>query len=330
MFPSGELKIYLIYRKKSNTQRCSLKVSGFSYLIHLNCCTSEIFSFVGKGTEQLIFTILLGFAGVAAMGKTYALAAFANDWAQEGTPNKMDAMQSARIKSFDLIFLLRLRNITSNAPLEAIIADQHELSKEQGKQLKNILDGTVKYKILFCFDGYDEYTPGTNEAIDQAISTPCANYSILVTSRPGQYVSKRITEQMSCQVQLEGYSDEEIGICTVNYLGNAVEAQKLINNMKIKGLYDLLKIPVFLLMLLQLHGKLDASPKSKTEVFWQIVQMCIERSVRRHFGKTVKEMEDLDEMLNVLGQLSWDAIQKDTANLILNKVSIFCYFYFNS
>ena len=66
--------------------------------------------------KQLIFRIMyLVAAGVAAMGKTYTLAAFANEWAQEG---KTDATQSAKIKSFDLIFLLRLRNVTSNVPLE--------------------------------------------------------------------------------------------------------------------------------------------------------------------------------------------------------------------
>ena len=137
------------------------------------------------------------------MGKTHTLAAFANEWAR-GKANETNATQSTHTRSFDLIFMLRLRDITSNAPLETIIAEQHELLEEQESQLKNILDGSVKYKVLLCFDGYDEYTPGTNEAIDQTIISPNENYSILLTSGPGQYVTRKVADQMNCQVQLEG------------------------------------------------------------------------------------------------------------------------------
>ena len=85
------------------------------------------------------------------MGKTYTLAAFANEWAQHETVDKSDTPHMVKIKSFDLIFLVRLRNVTSNIPLETIIAEQHELFKEQKNQLKSILDGTIKYKVLLCF-----------------------------------------------------------------------------------------------------------------------------------------------------------------------------------
>ena len=44
-----------------------------------------------------------------------------------------------------------------------IIAEEHELFEEQESQLKNILEGSIKCRVLLCFDGYDEYTPGTNE-----------------------------------------------------------------------------------------------------------------------------------------------------------------------
>ena len=291
----------------------------------LNCCTSEIFSFVGEVMEQLIFTITLRFAGVAAMGKTYTLAAFANEWAQEGTPHEMNAMQSSRIKSFHLIFLLRLRNVTSNAPLETIVAEQHELLKEQESQLKNILEGSIKYRVLLCFDGYDEYTPGTNEAIDRAISSPNENYSILLTSRPGQHVSRRVVDKMNCQVQLEGFNDEEIKKCTEDYLREPEETQKFIQNLKNTGLNDLKKIPAFLLMMLQFHEKLESLPKKKTEVIWNIIRMVIDRCTQRHFSKTVDEMENLDEMLYALGELSWNVLQKYVMSLVINKVRFFMY-----
>ena len=244
------------------------------------------------------------------MGKTYTLAAFANEWAQHDTVDKSDAQLMEKIKSFDLVFLVRLRNVTSNDPLETIIAEQHELFKEQENQLKNILDGTIKYKVLLCLDGYDEYTPGTNKAIDQAICAPNENYSILVTSRPGQYVSRTVISQMNYQLQLDGFRDDEIKKCTEDYLRKAEETQKFMESLKDTGLKDLKKIPAFLLMLLQLHGKQDSLPKKKTEVIWNIMKMCIDRSVQRHFHKTVDEIENLEHMLYRLGELSWKTLKE--------------------
>ena len=179
------------------------------------------------------------------MGKTYTLAAFANEWAQHETVDKSDATRMEKIKSFDLIFLVRLRNVTSNDPLEIIIAEQHELFEEQENQLKSILDGTIKYKVLLCLDGYDEYTPGTNEAIDQTIWSPNENYSLLVTSRPGQYVSRSVISQMNYQLQLDGFQDDEIKKCTEDYLGKVEETQKFIESLKDTGLKDLKKSQLF-------------------------------------------------------------------------------------
>ena len=148
-------------------------------------------------------------------------------------------------QSFDLVFLVRFRNVTSNDPLETIIAEQHELFEEQENQLKSILDGTIKYKVLLCLDGYDEYTPGTNEAIDRTISSLSENFAVLLSSRPGQHVNRRVTNQINYQVQLEGFKDDEIKKCTEDYLGKAEKTQESINNLTDTGLKRLVENPSF-------------------------------------------------------------------------------------
>ena len=179
------------------------------------------------------------------MGKTYTLAAFANEWGQREKVHKPDAMTTARAESFDLIFLVRLRDVKSNAPLETIVAEQHELFEEQEDHLKSILDGTIKYKVLLCFDGYDEYTPGTNESIDEALRAPNQNYSIILTSRPGQYVGRSVIDQMNFQLQLDGFQDDEIKKCSEDYLGKSeqIQIKKFIKRLKDTGLKDLKKNP---------------------------------------------------------------------------------------
>ena len=180
--------------------------------------------------------------------------------------------------------------------------------------------GTIKRRVLLCLDGYDEYTSGTNEAIDKAISSSNENYNILVTSRPGQYVSRSLIDQMNFQLQLDGFQDDEIKKCTEDYLGKAEESQEFIQSLNTTGLKDLKKSPAFLLMLLQLQGKLDPLPKKKTDVLWNIIKMCIDRSVRKHFRKSVDEIENLNEMLCNLGELSLNALKKSVTNLVVDKV----------
>ena len=52
------------------------------------------------------------------------------------------------------------------------------------------------------------------------------------------------------------------------------------------------------------------------------MKMCINRSVQRHFQKTVDEIENLDDMLYRLGELSWKTLRKYVSNLVLNKVDL--------
>ena len=76
-------------------------------------------------------------------------------------------------------------------------------------------------------------------------------------------------------------------------------------------------------MMLQLHGKHPDNkcfPKKKTEVIWNIVKLCIDRSVRRYFSKSVDEVKNLEGMLSKLGELSWNTLKKSEANLVINKV----------
>ena len=87
------------------------------------------------------------------------------------------------------------------------------------------------------------------------------------------------------------------------------------------GLYDLLKVPIILLMTLQLQGKLQSLPKGKTEIIWKTMQMCMDRATMRHIGKTSGEIANLEEMLCCLGELSWASLQKDTEKLVINKVN---------
>ena len=271
------------------------------------------------------------FLGVAAVGETYTSAFLLNKWAQDRTFNvskrrKMDAM----VDFFDFVFLIRLKDVKTDCSLEAVIAEQHSLSQEQEEHVRTLLDGSFQCNLLFCLDGYDEYKMGTNSDIDEVITNTKGQYFVLVTTRPGQYISKSVADKVNHQVQLKGFSDREIRSCAKDYLHTQEKADKLIDDMKGTGLYDLLKIPMILLMTLQLHEKLQTLPKSETEIIWKIIQMSMDRATSRHLGKKSSEVANLEEMLFCLGELSWSSLQEDTEKLVMNKVNenvLLCTFY---
>ena len=226
----------------------------------------------------------------------------------------------ATVDAFDFVFLIRLRDVRRDCSLEGIIAEQHELSEEQEKLVRSLLDGSIQCNLLLCLDGYDEYKMGTNSDIDKAIVNTKSKYFVLVTTRPGQYISRSVADKVNHQVQLKGYSDREIRSIAKAYLRTNEKAEKLLDDMAKAGLYDLLKIPMILLITLQLHGKFQSLPKGKTEIIWKIVQMSMDRATMRHIGKKSSKIANLEEMLCCLGELSWSSLQKDTEKLVINKV----------
>ena len=265
----------------------------------------------------------LYFLGIPTVGKTYTSAFLSNKWAHDTQllRTKKRRKLEATVDAFDFVFLIRLRDVKPDCSLEAVIAEQHGLSQEQEKHVKSLLDGSIQCNLLLCLDGYDEYKKGTNSNIDDAIVNKKGNYFIVVTTRPGQYISKSVADKVNHQVQLKGFSDREIKSCAKTYLRTQEKAEKLIDDMKKAGLYDLMKIPMILLMTLQLHGKLQTLPKGKTEIIWKIIQMSMDRATSRHLGQKSSEVANLEEMLFCLGKLSWLSLHKDTEKLVINKVS---------
>ena len=68
--------------------------------------------------------------------------------------------------------------------------------------------------MLLLLDGYDEYTAGTNRALDKAIESGIGNCFTILTSRPGTdsgdktYVSQEIRDKMDGEVRIKGFNDK--------------------------------------------------------------------------------------------------------------------------
>ena len=233
------------------------------------------------------------------------------------------------VNKFDFVFLLRLRYVDKLSSLARLIITQHKkLTPGDTANVDAILEGNTNHRVLLLLDGYDEYKPGTNKDIDRAIEHSIGNCFLILTSRPDppsgneHYVSREIRDKMDGEVIIKGFDEENIANCSVQYLESEDSAVTMIHQAKEVGIYDLLKIPIVLLMTCVIYFEHKALPKTMTKIYSNIFEMIIDRTALKKFkpGLYADVKEYLDVLLCALGELSWNALQNDVQQLLLKKV----------
>ena len=113
-----------------------------------------------------------------------------------------------------MVFLIRLRKVNRQYSVVTVIKDEHYQVKDADQTLiQRLIEGKTKQKVLLLLDGYDEYTAGTNQALDKAIESGIGNCFTILTSRPGTdsgdktYVSKEIRDKMDSKVRIKGLNE---------------------------------------------------------------------------------------------------------------------------
>ena len=224
-----------------------------------------------------------------------------------------------------------------NCSLAELVVDEHDLEKEDIEIVKSILTDH-KHKVLLLFDGYDEYTPGTNRELDRAIEKTVGNCFLILTSRPkeGKDFTGKIRGEMDGELVIRDFSKENIKKCCSKYLGSDEEADKFLKEAKTKAdLYELLKVPIILLMTSVLYNEDEKKslaeddkkglPERKTELYENLYESVMDRSTLKpnNFECYSSEVPNIQDMLQTLGRFAWKALQRDVGQLLINKVKGF-------
>ena len=229
---------------------------------------------------------------------------------------------------FDFVFLVPLRNISTGPSLaEIIIADHDQLHDNDSDLIELILEGKTEHNFLLILDGYDEYTPGTNTDIDKALKDGIGKCTCILTSRPelvcGDNVqTSKIMRKMISEVSIEGFSDENVRKCGVAYLGSEEACAELIEQARKSGIYNLLSTPILLLMVCVLFNEHKSLPQSRTKIYQTIFELTMDRTTLKTMKCKSADVQNIEQMLKVLGKFSWQALQNDVRQLLINKVSL--------
>ncbi len=268
------------------------------------------------------YTII--FLGEGGIGKSCSLGILALDWAENKRPE---------LQQFQFVFLILLRYVDGNEPLEGIIMQQHGRLQTENvslSEVKAILQGETKSNILLMFDGYDEYTKGTNDDIDKLLLNGKDNCLSIVSSRSGDFLDV-IKSQMKEEVKITGFSYKNIIKCAEQYLGSKESCQEFLFDAEEANIHQtiyhssqpyrgLLHIPIILLMACTLFLEHNHLPSSKTGLFKQVVHMCISRTTLKTMKKIASKVENLHELMVKLGKLSWIALNRESKQLLIYKV----------
>ena len=235
--------------------------------------------------------------------------------------------QVVPLKKFGFVFLLQLRYVDGKSTLAELIIRQHKyLHNVDPNFIMSVLEGKMKVLVLLLVDGYDEYTPGTNKDIDKMIEQGIGHCFIILTSRPG-FLDKQIRDMFGGEITIQGLSKENIKKCVEKYLQNKEKSDKLLEQAQHIGVDDLLKVPITMLMTCVVFDEKNELPKRKTELVRTIFELSMDRTTLKIFNKKSQNVENIDTLLNTLGNFSWQSLQNDVKQLLLDKVRLFCLSY---
>ena len=170
--------------------------------------------------------------------------------------------------------------------------------------------------MLLLFDGYDEYKPGTNQDIDEAIESTIGDCLLILTSRP-ENIDEDLTDRMNGVITIEGFDDSSINECGSMFLGNDRKRGEMLQQAKNVGIYDLLNVPIVMLMACTVFFEKKSLPKTRTEIVGTIFRLAMDRSTLKTFGTRSEEVRELDNLLYILGEISWSCLQKNVQQLLI-------------
>ena len=265
------------------------------------------------------------YSGKGGMGKTTTIKMLALEWAENHREYSKESLAAkplrTKIQRFDFVFLVLMREIENNISLEALILQQHAELKENHvseENIRSILRGPDRCRVLLILDGYDEYRKGVNTDIDAAIRSENNNYSLIVTSRPG-YLNYAFRKQFDEEVNIKGFDEDNFQEYVGQHGRSEEDAKKLI----VTGISNkLLRVPILLLMSCVLHEE-GSLPRHKIDIIQKMYRRILDRAAENYFGRKSSEVENLTNWLDILGKLSWEALQGETRQLLINQVKFF-------
>ena len=274
--------------------------------------------------------------GQTGIGKTTFVKKLALDWAQLNLDDEKGYDETAvALKKFQLLVAVNLKEVSKHQSLKDVLSCSNIFAEED----KSMTDGLLKYitdnqdKVLLVFDGYDEYRCGRDSDIFKIFKgDKLRDCYVLTTSRISKADDLRESRVLKVlRAEIVGFSHCDISSYMKRKLGSDKDAENLLHHLHKKHLFALAKSPLLLLFLCTLwkEGHLESWPKTKTDLYVQMVQSVLDHNQAKHSASAscdFPEVIDFKEILCEIGKVALDCLFNDDHVFDYKQLppSIFC------
>ena len=286
--------------------------------------------------------------GEPTSGKTTFFKKICSDWASLRGTNQ-DAQSTEGLDSlrpYTLLIPVELKKVKKRATWKKTVQDQIGLSDKHLQTLEHLLE-TQPEKILFIFDGFDEYYEKTSKELTRLMKGKMFSEACcVITSRPEAVSGIKQWDRKYKEAELQGFSNKHIEVYIQKFFAGSKESKEKGEELRKKILdeanhwYDdygrfcssyllpLARNPGNLCMICMPHKADREISTSREQLYEQIVAFILSRWEKKYEKPKHKThrndiLNKYEKILLRFGELaySYDENQKMKLNFTMNEVT---------
>ena len=238
------------------------------------------------------------------IGKTVFTKKATFDWSQQ--------RYSETLGEFDLVLLVRLRDVSNLQDVPSILRASEVLDSNGAISVHNLYDYICRHqeKVLLILDGYDEYVYSSkNESPVFKIwkKSQLRDCCVVITSR--EMKAETLRNFSDAQFKIDGFNDQRQEEFARRFLKDDEDVGAFFEYLEEYDLRELAQIPLLMLMLCLLWTKTkrEELPKERADIFAQFVKTLFDHLREKLSAESVVVKDDSDE-LYALGRLAFEAL----------------------
>ena len=249
--------------------------------------------------------------GRPGIGKSTFSQKIAVDW----TNGEKEAL-----KTFDLLLLVKLRDVCGIQELPSIIKASKLLTKDGSVSIDSLYEYVLQHQdnVLLVFDGYDEYSAGESSPIREIWEgNQLRDCHVVMTTR--EMEGEELIKYSHVQCEIRGFdSKEQVNTFASTFITNPKEIDEFDRYLDSRDLWEIAEIPLLLLMLclVWMDRHTEALPKSKLELHERFVKtLLLHMTIKDPKDSKGEHLDtilvDYREDLTEIGKLALDSLLRN-------------------
>ena len=239
------------------------------------------------------------------IGKTVFTKKATFDWSQQ--------RYSETLGAFDLVLLVRLRDVSNLQDVPSILRASEVLDSNGAISVHNLYDYICRHqeKVLLILDGYDEYVYSSkNESPVFKIwkKSQLRDCCVVITSR--EMKAETLRNFSDAQFKIDGFNRQRQEEFARRFLKDDKDIEDFFMYLRQHNLSELAQIPLLLLMLCLLWTKTtrEELPKERADIFAQFMTTMFDHMCEKKSAEESVSAKDYSDELYALGRLAFEAL----------------------